>query len=261
MIKFFRNIRQNLLNEGKITKYLKYAIGEIVLVVIGILIALQINNWNEGRKEKLLENNLKKNLYNELLNVLEYNKEVLSNEFDFQFQSLKLLLTDTQDSGFEKFITKTKDLWMVKEFSLNGFILSFTIFYDPDFKFYKSAINDGTISIIKDKDFVSDLEFIYINGPSRLEKLYEKELKINEEIQFYISRTYPEIFLEKSSDNATWNLETTLKLLEKIMVDGTYRFLLERKLAVLKSKSLIMEKQIIPRAERTLKLFDEYKQP
>ncbi len=48
MIKFFRNIRKNLLSEGKISKYLKYAIGEIVLVVIGILIALQINNWNQN---------------------------------------------------------------------------------------------------------------------------------------------------------------------------------------------------------------------
>ena len=52
MIKFFRKIRQNLLSEGKTGKYLKYAIGEIVLVVIGILIALQINNWNEKRLEK-----------------------------------------------------------------------------------------------------------------------------------------------------------------------------------------------------------------
>ena len=52
MIKFFRKIRQNLLLEGKTGKYLKYAIGEIILVVIGILIALSINNWNELRKEK-----------------------------------------------------------------------------------------------------------------------------------------------------------------------------------------------------------------
>ena len=51
MIKFFRNIRRSLLSEGKTSKYLKYAVGEIVLVVIGILIALQINNWNEHRKE------------------------------------------------------------------------------------------------------------------------------------------------------------------------------------------------------------------
>jgi len=50
MIKLFRNIRQNLLAEGKTSKYLKYAIGEIILVVIGILIALSINNWNENRK-------------------------------------------------------------------------------------------------------------------------------------------------------------------------------------------------------------------
>ncbi|GAB4154386.1 MAG: hypothetical protein Tsb0033_02310 [Winogradskyella sp.] len=52
MIKFFRKIRQNLLSEGKTIKYLKYAIGEIVLVVIGILIALQLNNWNESRKNE-----------------------------------------------------------------------------------------------------------------------------------------------------------------------------------------------------------------
>ncbi|NVK48725.1 MAG: hypothetical protein HWE09_03075 [Cyclobacteriaceae bacterium] len=51
MIKFFRHIRQRLLSEGKTRNYLLYAIGEIVLVVIGILIALQINNWNEYRKD------------------------------------------------------------------------------------------------------------------------------------------------------------------------------------------------------------------
>ncbi|NCQ59013.1 MAG: hypothetical protein GW794_14435, partial [Flavobacteriales bacterium] len=50
MIKFFRKIRQKMLKENKFSKYLLYAIGEIILVVIGILIALQINNWNENRK-------------------------------------------------------------------------------------------------------------------------------------------------------------------------------------------------------------------
>ncbi|MFC3416166.1 DUF6090 family protein [Algoriphagus hitonicola] len=55
MFKFFRNIRQQLLSHlptGKVPSYLAYAVGEIFLVVIGILIALQINNWNEGRKQK-----------------------------------------------------------------------------------------------------------------------------------------------------------------------------------------------------------------
>ena len=51
MIKFFRHIRQKLLSQNRISKYLFYAIGEIVLVVIGILIALNINNWNEERKD------------------------------------------------------------------------------------------------------------------------------------------------------------------------------------------------------------------
>lgn len=62
MIRFFRTIRQSLINEGKTQKYLKYAIGEIVLVVIGILIALQINNWNETRKAGLKERQLLDNL-------------------------------------------------------------------------------------------------------------------------------------------------------------------------------------------------------
>ena len=55
MIKFFRKIRYDLMEKNKTGKYFKYAIGEIVLVVIGILIALQINNWNEQRKQNSQE--------------------------------------------------------------------------------------------------------------------------------------------------------------------------------------------------------------
>ena len=54
MIRFFRNIRQKLAAENKVIAYLRYAIDEIILVVIRILIALQINNWNEGRKSATL---------------------------------------------------------------------------------------------------------------------------------------------------------------------------------------------------------------
>ena len=53
MIKFFRRIRQRLLSENRFSKYLIYAIGEIILVVIGILIAIQVSNWNDRRKELL----------------------------------------------------------------------------------------------------------------------------------------------------------------------------------------------------------------
>jgi Family of unknown function (DUF6090) len=53
MIKFFRHIRQRLIRENRFSKYFLYAIGEIILVVIGILIALQVNNWNELKKQQI----------------------------------------------------------------------------------------------------------------------------------------------------------------------------------------------------------------
>ena len=73
MIKFFRKIRQKLLSENKFSKYLIYAIGEIVLVVIGILIALSINNWNENVKklqqEKIYYCKIKEDLESDKINI------------------------------------------------------------------------------------------------------------------------------------------------------------------------------------------------
>ena len=71
MIKFFRKIRQKLLSENKFSKYLLYAIGEIVLVVIGILIALQINNWNESRKQEVEQIKLLQNFKNSIVSDIE----------------------------------------------------------------------------------------------------------------------------------------------------------------------------------------------
>jgi len=70
MIKFFRHIRKSLLMENKTSKYFKYAIGEIVLVVIGILIALQINNWNQKRLERIEENTILTNLKDDFKNAI-----------------------------------------------------------------------------------------------------------------------------------------------------------------------------------------------
>lgn len=66
MPKLFLRIRQKLLSENRFSKYLFYAIGEIVLVVIGILIALQINNWNEDRKTRVVEIQMLKNIKSSL---------------------------------------------------------------------------------------------------------------------------------------------------------------------------------------------------
>ena len=71
MIKFFRKIRQNLLIENKTSKYFKYAIGEIVLVVIGILIALQVNNWNTDRINKNRVKQYAKSLIQDLSNDIK----------------------------------------------------------------------------------------------------------------------------------------------------------------------------------------------
>ncbi|MCZ4410339.1 DUF6090 family protein [Cryomorphaceae bacterium 1068] len=85
MIKFFRHIRQRMIKESRFSKYMLYAIGEIVLVVIGILIALQINNWNEQKKElktvTVLANSLKEDLNKDvefLQGALEFSQKKIS---------------------------------------------------------------------------------------------------------------------------------------------------------------------------------------
>jgi hypothetical protein len=78
MVKFFRIIRKDLMEQNKTGKYLKYAIGEILLVVLGILIALQINNWNENRKATKQE----VKILNELKNDLNTNLTEIKESYD-----------------------------------------------------------------------------------------------------------------------------------------------------------------------------------
>lgn len=119
MIKFFRKIRYTLLEKNKTGKYLKYAIGEVFLVVIGILIALQINNWNEARKDTIKEikmlqdirNDINKNMGNLEEGLLLLNKGKLS--------SLNVLnYIETKQAYAES---------MIKDFT------NFTNYWDPDF--------------------------------------------------------------------------------------------------------------------------------
>ncbi len=101
MIKFFRKMRLELMTANKTRRYLKYALGEIILVVIGILIALQINNWNEGRKQIQKSRNYLSEivkdlqsdslLYSKTINKL--NKDIIVdtwaiNELDFKADQL-----------------------------------------------------------------------------------------------------------------------------------------------------------------------------
>ena len=86
MIKFFRKIRYDLMEKNKTGKYFKYAIGEIVLVVIGILIALQINNWNENRKNNIAE----ADYYCRILDDFELNKKLIDETSELITNKIKL---------------------------------------------------------------------------------------------------------------------------------------------------------------------------
>ena len=97
MIKFFRRIRQNLVSENKFSKYLLYAVGEIVLVVIGILIALQINNWNEESKKQDVIKSQLQNLMTSLKSDSSMWK-VVTNLSEFRSSSFEYLLEKANQS-------------------------------------------------------------------------------------------------------------------------------------------------------------------
>ncbi len=105
MIKFFRRIRQKLLQQNRFSKYLLYAIGEIVLVVIGILIALQINNWNERRKAAIEEKEILENLYENLTLAGQQSESLIAQE-----KELKQLLIDILGIDSKKGVFGQNDL-------------------------------------------------------------------------------------------------------------------------------------------------------
>ena len=105
MIKFFRNIRQNLLSEGKTGKYLKYAIGEIVLVVIGILIALQVNNWNEFRKMHKQEIIYLENLKGDIISQIQMLDVYIGFEQIIIDQTKDIIHHYEQNNGFHNMDT------------------------------------------------------------------------------------------------------------------------------------------------------------
>ena len=154
MIKFFRRIRQQLLTEyppdqssraGKFSKYLLYAIGEILLVVIGILIALQINTWNEERKDRVQEQQylieIKRNLESDLLEI-----ENIRNTYKNISATVDSILIFIKDAKPKT--TNYNKLW--------DYILSVT--YVPSFNTQKNGYNNlisaGNINQIKNQELL-----------------------------------------------------------------------------------------------------------
>ncbi len=146
MIKFFRKIRQQLLSRNKFSKYLLYALGEIILVVVGILIALQLNNLNENRKNRITEiqilQSIQKNLQEDQKNLdRSIDRYLLTQKYILRFFNPlpipddSLAFVATRMSGHAPFVRNET---------------AFTL-----------AVNSGKLDLVKDKDLVQQIQRLY----------------------------------------------------------------------------------------------------
>ncbi len=181
MVRIFRSIRLKLAAENNVVKYLRYAFGEIVLVVIGILIALQVNNWNEKRKDA--------NFEHEILSLIDQNLEQDSVSLSFELSHTKLAihLTDRllkqvalknfNDSlnywmgkiiSFERFRSQSSAYEMLKSKGLENISdkklqMALITYYDQSLYQIYQSLNDVELSFKQDWIPVIKKEFSDFN--------------------------------------------------------------------------------------------------
>lgn len=201
MIKFFRHIRKSLVMENKTSKYFKYAIGEIVLVVIGILIALQINTWNENRKEKLDENSILQNLHDEF----SVNKKIL--------EATQLESEASKNAGFliMDFIKKPKVF--INQHNVDS--LLFMVLESGEFRPSENTINDliqsGRLKLLQNKKLKTLLYQWQSDLKSLVVSFNRVELKIDNELVPYLSKKYALKDIDKYGD-LNWKENSTLQI-------------------------------------------------
>ncbi|MFC3879820.1 DUF6090 family protein [Algoriphagus namhaensis] len=142
MISFFRKIRQKLLQQNRVTRYLIYALGEILLVVIGILIALQVNNWNEERKQKKQKGILLESLkteFEENQNRLNTLLSFIAQREDYARSLLKLL------EGLPSQVDSVETVFALER-------AGFVHYFNPTLPTYEEMKSSGTLSLIENKD-------------------------------------------------------------------------------------------------------------
>ncbi|WP_194973306.1 DUF6090 family protein [Aquiflexum lacus] len=142
MVKFFRKIRQKLLAQNRVTRYLAYALGEILLVVIGILIALQVNNWNEQRKDKIKS-------YSYLLRLNE-DIDLILVDVD---NSLKGAERKLKNSIIVQEALEAKQLPISKQENFDLYLSEYHQFYImiQDAKTYTEMMSVGEINLIENQ--------------------------------------------------------------------------------------------------------------
>jgi hypothetical protein len=148
MIKFFRRVRQRLLSENKFSKYLLYAIGEIALVMIGILLALQVNNWNQS------VNNAKKELY--YLEKLQSNIAIdtmqigaILTVIESYLQDLDIIQAEMKESNLERFSLNPSEAFL----GVVGMKLETST--------WENLKSTGKIDLIQNFNIVDSLHFYY----------------------------------------------------------------------------------------------------
>jgi len=157
VIHFFRQIRQGLLTDNRLSKYLLYAIGEIFLVVIGILIALQINNWNEGRNLIRAE----RKHYENIGRQLREDRVLLKNNIDFNQRYAR-----QYEFALEQFASDQRShLDSLGRIAVN--LLEFSDFHQES-NIYAALVNSGEIKLLNNQEIVNGLQkleetYIYLN--------------------------------------------------------------------------------------------------
>ncbi|MFK7772253.1 MAG: DUF6090 family protein [Saprospiraceae bacterium] len=151
----FRKLRQNFLNKWEISKYLRYAIGEIVLVVIGILIALSINNWNVNNNEK----------DNRKIYLQELNTEINSNLglFKFVFEKAK---KNNKLTNYYLETLNNENSSAVPDSIITSMVYNFehSLVYDPTESAIDDFINSGVLKSLEDEDLkrrIFQIKFVY----------------------------------------------------------------------------------------------------
>jgi hypothetical protein len=173
MFSFLRKIRKRLLAENLLSKYLVYALGEIVLVVIGILIALQINMWNEHRKERLVE----KAYYCRLLEDLELEKEMIQKsheEAELHIRKGKQLIKDMNRGSKSRAELVNEFILVVRGSKLV-----------PPKAAYTDLLSSGNLQLLRDIELKNSLTAYY----GRQEDIVST-LNVNREAIFDRVRNY-----------------------------------------------------------------------
>ena len=149
-MKIFRKTRQKLASENKVSSYLRYAIGEIVLVVIGILIALQVNNWNELTNNRKEEISILKDLKSELKHNQKLIKKSLADHQSIFNRSTKVL--SMINTG------KYETNQVILDTLMEAFI--FPPIYSPSQSVVNTITSSGKLSLIENKEITYKLNQI-----------------------------------------------------------------------------------------------------